>query len=195
MRGAWPIVLSAAALLGAASASAQREEGEEGRGNRWLRQVQNGLARAQRSLTRTGFERIPADHAGLLDTGESGSFTLTLEPAAQYAVLGVCDGDCAALSILLYNDSDYEVAADRASGAAAVVQVRPQTDTRFRVKIVMAECRLNPCWYGVAVYRQTAEAGPGTKRGSGPVAARGEDRRHLEVRGEMGRPTLPGLTS
>jgi len=153
MRVAGVMVLAAAALLGATSGAAQGEMG----GNRWVRQVLNGLAKAHHSLVRSGFERVPVEHAGMLNTDESDAFSVALESTAHYAVVGVCDGDCAALSILLYNESDYEVAADRTSGAGAIVQIRPRVPGRFRVKVVMAECRLNPCWYAVAVYRKTAE--------------------------------------
>lgn len=129
-------------------------------GNRWLREVRSQLDQAHASLTQAGFERVSPDHTGLLNTGEAAFVALPALRDSQYAVIGVCDGDCDALGLLIYNASDYEVAGDRARGTSAVVQLRPRAPERYRVKVVMTECRVNPCWYGVALYRRIHEPRP-----------------------------------
>lgn len=122
--------------------------------NPWARQVRQQLERAAQTLRREGSGRAHSVQVGLMNAEESEAFRLTLPSDASYALIGACDNDCTSLHLVVYNDAgNYEVAAARTANEAPVVQLTPQAATRYRVKVVMASCRMNPCWYGIAVYR------------------------------------------
>ena len=123
-------------------------------GDAWEREVRLHLSQAARRLHDTGYDQILESHAGALNTGESASFTVTLEAGATYVLTGVCDPDCDALELALYSPNGYEVEAARSSESAPIVQVAPRETGVYRVRVVMARCSTNPCRYGVAVFRK-----------------------------------------
>ena len=116
----------------------------QGEGDRWVRQVRAQLERAKASLGTKA-------RVGTLDTGESESFTLTLQAGVSYTVVGTCDEDCDRLGLVLSDLSSHDLAADRTSENAPVVRLVPRETAAYRVKVVMERCRVNPCRYGVAL--------------------------------------------
>jgi len=116
----------------------------QGGGDRWERQVRAQLERAKASLGTKA-------RVGTLDTGESESFTLTLQAGVSYTVVGTCDEDCERLGLVLSDLSSHDLAADRTSENAPVVRFVPRETAAYRVKVVMERCRANPCRYGVAL--------------------------------------------
>jgi hypothetical protein len=124
-------------------------------GNPWQRHVEHQLERATLRLSREGYARPHDVQVGLLNTEESESFTLTLPSGQAYALVGVCDNDCTSLHLIVLNETkNYEVAAARTAHEAPVVQLTPRNTARYYVKVVMASCQMNPCSYGIAVYRR-----------------------------------------
>jgi len=119
--------------------------------DRWERQVHEQVERAAASLGASGIGKALTTHVGMLNTDESESFTLTLRAGISYVVVGTCDEDCSNLGLVLSDLSSHDLAADRASGNAPVTQLTPRETASYRVKAVMASCRVNPCRYGVAV--------------------------------------------
>jgi hypothetical protein len=123
-------------------------------GDAWEREVRLHLSQAARRLHDTGYEPVPQSHAGALNTGESASFTMTLEAGAAYVLTGVCDPDCDALDLALYAPNGYEVDAARSAESAPIVQVAPRETGKYRLLVVMTRCTTNPCRYGVAEFRK-----------------------------------------
>ena len=119
--------------------------------DRWERQVRGQLERAAASLSPRGSATSRAAHVGMLDTDESETVTLRLHAGTSYVVVGSCDGDCSQLGLVLSDVTSHDLAADRASDNAPVVRVTPRETAAYRVKAIMASCRVNPCRYGIAV--------------------------------------------
>jgi hypothetical protein len=122
-------------------------------GRPWERQVQDKLRRAANALTDRGFKRIGDPRVGLLLAQASDSFAVTLRAGRSYALIGVCDDDCSVVELELYGAGGSQVAAERAT-TVPIVRVTPPRDARYRVKVNMNACRMNPCWYGLAVHTQ-----------------------------------------
>jgi hypothetical protein len=132
-------------------------------GRPWERQVQDKLRQAVNALTEHGFELSGNPSVGLLLSEASDSFAVTLRAGHSYALIGVCDDDCLAVELELYGPGDKEVAAERAT-TLPIVRVTPPRDARYRVKVNMRACGMNPCWYGLAVVLETParEIAPGS---------------------------------
>jgi hypothetical protein len=96
----------------------------------------------------------PADDAvrGALDQGEDEEFELELEAGSQYFVVGVCDGDCEDLDLVLTDGDGEEVEADREMDDVPMLAIEGQSGT-FVLSVQMATCTANPCYYGVRVFR------------------------------------------
>jgi hypothetical protein len=122
-------------------------------GNRWERQVSDQLQRAVATLHRKGAGRPDLTRIAPLNAEESESFPVTLQAGVAYLISGVCDNDCTGLHLGLANAAHNDVVVDRGSENFPVLRFTPET-TRYWVKVTMAGCQMNPCWYGVAVYRK-----------------------------------------
>lgn len=120
--------------------------------NQWRDRVEGYLKRAAQVLTDRGYSQTHETQIGSLRDDENASFTLTLHAGTPYALVGVCDSDCNDLDLVLYDADDNEVDSDVQTDDYPLVQVTPSETMRYRVKVVMASCRSNPCWYGIGVY-------------------------------------------
>ena len=139
------VAVTAAVALVARPATAQSE-------NRWREQVQNQLTHAAKTLSDKGYEQTHDTQIGSLHDDENDSFTLTLHAGTKYALIGVCDNDCKDLDLVLYDADGDQVDSDIQNDDVPIVQVTPSETQRYRVKVIMANCQTNPCWYGIGVY-------------------------------------------
>jgi hypothetical protein len=96
---------------------------------------------------------VPADDAvrGTLPEGEDEEFELELEAGTQYFVVGVCDGGCSDLDLVLTRGDD-EIEADRELDDVPMLAIQNQSGT-FVLSVQMATCSSNECHYGVRVFR------------------------------------------
>ena len=120
--------------------------------NQWRTQVEGYLKQAAKTLTERDYEQTHETQIGSLHDNENDSFTLTLHAGTRYALVGVCDNDCKDLDLVLYDADGNQVDADIQNDDYPLVQTTPSETQRYRVKVVMADCRTNPCWYGIGVY-------------------------------------------
>ncbi|WP_420128392.1 hypothetical protein [Longimicrobium sp.] len=97
---------------------------------------------------------VPADEAvlGTLGEGEDEEFELDLEAGNQYFVVGVCDGGCSDMDLVLTNSSGQEVEADREMDDVPMLAIEGQSGS-FVLSVQMATCSSDECHYGVRVFR------------------------------------------
>jgi hypothetical protein len=120
--------------------------------SRWDRQVDARLTQAATTLGHSySGNRIVG--RGTLNTGESASFSVTLAAGAVVVLTGVCDDDCADLDLSL-STNGYDTDAAPGGGNAPIVRVTPAVPATYTVTVRMASCRVNPCWFAVAAFRQ-----------------------------------------
>lgn len=97
---------------------------------------------------------VPADDAvlGTLGEGEDEEFELDLEAGNQYFVVGVCDGGCSDMDLVLTNSSGEEVESDREMDDVPMLAIQGQSGS-FVLSVQMATCSSDECHYGVRVFR------------------------------------------
>jgi hypothetical protein len=121
--------------------------------SRWDRQVDARITQAAATLQGRAYRIAGLVGRGTLNTGESATFSITLPAGAESALTGVCDDDCADLDLSL-STNGYDIDAARGGGNAPIVRVTPAAPTTYTVTVRMASCRVNPCWFAVAAFRQ-----------------------------------------
>ena len=121
-------------------------------GKRWERQVRAQLDRTLNALqgTSRGGGQTRVLNVGPLNTDESDSIVVELNPGKAYDIVAVCDEDCTGLHLLL-GTAKNDVAVDRSSENLPVLHYAPTQAGSYRIRVTMAACRVNPCWYGVAI--------------------------------------------
>ena len=138
------VAVAATVALLAPSARAQN--------NQWRTQVEGYLERAAKTLSDKGYAQTHETQVGSLADDENDSFNLTLHAGTTYALVGVCDNDCSDLDLVLYDADGDQIDSDVQSDDVPIVTVTPSETMRYRVKVMMAVCKTNPCWYGIGVY-------------------------------------------
>jgi hypothetical protein len=118
---------------------------------RWERQVRAQLDRTVAALQKSSAGSARTLTVGPLNTDESESLVIQLQSGTTYEIVGACDEDCSDLHLLLSTASGDDVAVDRSSENLPVLRFRPRVSGTYRVRLTMAACRVNPCWFGVAI--------------------------------------------
>lgn len=135
------IALAALALfVTAASAEAQ-----------WEEQVRRLITRDAAALASEGFTLTRDIITGSLDDDERGTHTINLREDEEYVIVGECDEDCSDLDLFLYDENDNLIDSDVEMDDYPIVRVTPAWTGRFRVRVSMATCSTEPCWYGLGV--------------------------------------------
>jgi hypothetical protein len=120
-------------------------------GRRWERQVREQLDRTVNALQGTSRGQTRVLNVSPLNNDESDLIVVELNPGKAYDIVAVCDEDCIGLHILLSTATRNDVAVDRSSENLPVLHYAPTQAGSYRIKVTMAACRVNPCWYGVAI--------------------------------------------
>ncbi len=121
--------------------------------SRWDRQVDARITQAGTTLQGRAYRLAGLVGRGTLNTGEAATFSVKLPAGAESALTGVCDDDCADLDLSL-STNGYDIDAARGGGNAPIVRVTPAAPTTYTITVRMASCRVNPCWFAVATFRQ-----------------------------------------
>jgi hypothetical protein len=135
--------LVAAALLAPAAATAQ---------NQWQQTVRNQVGQHGDFLSERGYTMSGDVYDGKLNADGIEDLTITLRPGTSYAFMGVCDEDCHDIDLRLYDADGDEVASDVRSDDWPIVTVTPPFKGTYRVRVVMASCSRNPCYYGIGLF-------------------------------------------
>lgn len=90
---------------------------------------------------------------GRMGEGKVDSWTLNFEKGTNYRIVGACDKDCADLDIEILDGSDV-VTRDVLDDDAPVVSFSPKASGTLRVKVTMAKCTDEPCFFGFGIFQK-----------------------------------------
>jgi hypothetical protein len=157
-RGRFITVLAALLLIpGQAAAQSQ-----------WEQQVHDQIRTASGLFASEGYTQVADTRTGSLKSEASEEFDLTLQAGVSYVLVGVCDNDCPDMDLALLDDAGNEIDSDYEDDAVPMVNVTPSGARNYRVRVYMASCTSEPCFFGVALFAQGAAAAPVAARAGGP---------------------------
>ena len=125
--------------------------------NQFERQVRAQLDRVGESLAKKGFLLTTQVYTGELDDERNEDVTVRLRAGVNYAIVGVCDEDCDDLDIVLLTAGGRELTSDVQDDDVPVVEIRPDADGTFTARAVMANCKANPCSYGLGLFSSNVD--------------------------------------
>lgn len=136
--------------------------------------VQQQLQAMVEIMAGEGYTTVGEPYTGFVGEDETSTFEVRLEGGVAYQLNGVCDQDCTDIDLVLEDMSGTELGADRLEDDVPIIQYTPRSTGTYRVTVSMFACSIEPCGWGVALYRQggarPAAAGSGS-RISGSLAA------------------------
>jgi hypothetical protein len=77
-----------------------------------------------------------------------------LDSRQSYVLVGACDADCSELHFTLLDGSGASVGRMEGGGARPILSVEPARSGRYQLRAAMRQCSLEPCEWGVRVYRR-----------------------------------------
>jgi hypothetical protein len=120
--------------------------------SQWRTQVEGYLNHASKPLTDAGYVVTHDPQISSLADDANESFNITLHSGTTYTLVAVCDNDCTDVDLVLYDADGAQVSSDVGTNDVPTIQVTPSETQRYRVKVMMATCKTNPCWYGIGAY-------------------------------------------
>lgn len=99
-----------------------------------------------------GFTQQDDFVTGSMNAGANEEFELSLDGGKQYVIVAYCDGDCTDLDLALTSAAGADVASDYETDDYPVVVVEPAQAGAYNLKVIMATCSQEPCFYGVGVF-------------------------------------------
>ncbi len=88
---------------------------------------------------------------GLLNSGDSDSWSLNFEVGRQYIITGACDNDCSDLDIKIMRSGGEILARDAETDDRPVVGFVPTASGVYTVEITMYSCSTSACGFGFGV--------------------------------------------
>ena len=122
--------------------------------NSYQTQIANQFASLMPTMTQRGYAPVGERMMGSLNDDADESILVNLTAGTHYVIVGACDNDCSDVDLQVYNNQGSKLGEDMETDDKPVVEITPSYTGQFRVKILMATCRTNPCYYGVQVYAQ-----------------------------------------
>lgn len=136
------LVLLAAAF--AAPAAAQSNEFEQ--------QVAFQMSVAEAFANSVGYEMTHSMIYSSLDEGESETFTLDVDGGKDYRMISLCDEDCDDIDIYLEDMNGNVIDEDISLNDAPVVGLTAKGESRYRIRVHMYSCSIEPCYFAIGVF-------------------------------------------
>lgn len=110
------------------------------------------LVAIAKKLNRQGYSPTHDLFHSSLDDNEYTYFYYELHKGWKYTLTAVCDNDCDDLDLYLYDENGNNIDVDTSSDYLPVVNVSPRWTGRFKLKVKMYDCDIEPCGTTVAVF-------------------------------------------
>jgi hypothetical protein len=122
-------------------------------GGQFTDQVRAQLLVAGVALVNGGYELVDQD-TGQLHLNRYEDLRISLRGNRRYIFTGVCDQDCGDLDLYLYDENDNLIDKDEEVDDYPMVSVTPAWNGEFVVRVRMAHCANQPCFYGLGTFRK-----------------------------------------
>lgn len=84
--------------------------------------------------------------------------TANLQPYTTYHVVGVCDRDCSDLDLKVLGPDGNLVVQDVATDDSPIVTFTTGGDGAYTIRVIMASCHVEPCGWGINLFRRGPSA-------------------------------------
>jgi len=107
------------------------------------------------NLQDEGFGAAIHRQFGALGQGRSEDVSLTLPAGSEIAIFGTCDNECSDFNFMLFSQDGRMVDEDTTADDIPLVVVQTGSSaTRYTLRVDMASCSIEPCYYALGVYRR-----------------------------------------
>jgi len=113
-------------------------------------QVLGYLSRLATNARNQGYSRDVAGPVyGHLDDDGIATHEMSVSSGVDYALIGACDNDCTDVDLKISDAAGNVIMQDIAVDDTPVLLFHSNSAGKWQVKVVMAACTRNPCYYGI----------------------------------------------
>lgn len=112
--------------------------------------ARKGLFQAARALTNQGYRLRGEPYVNHMDGKASDRIRIQLAKGVTYALVSVCDQYCSGMDLDLSKDAGSKIQVERKD--RAIVMVTPRETTTVGIEVTMADCSVDPCYYGIGIF-------------------------------------------
>ena len=116
--------------------------------------IDSQLSRLSGRMEGRNMAQAARDLTGSLRNGQRTDWTIFLVKGVDYRIHGVCDNDCRDLDLVLLDERGNEISQDTSTDDIPIVNARPKWTGRFTLRVIMEDCKVNPCNYGVRFFAE-----------------------------------------
>ena len=116
--------------------------------------IDSQLSRLSGRMEARNMAQASRDLTGSLRHGQRTDWTIFLVKEVDYRIHGVCDNDCRDLDLILLDERGNEISQDTSTDDIPIVSARPRWTGRFTLRVLMEDCRVSPCNYGVRFFAE-----------------------------------------
>lgn len=127
-----------------------------GQNSSYVRLATDALSRAATVWTPRGFQSRGEPRIAVLNTNEADTLSLHLVADSQYIFLAVCDRDCGEIYLKVNDPLGKPVVWDDHDHAHPALEINPKTSGDYQLRVMMASCSTEPCYYAVQLLGKSA---------------------------------------
>lgn len=120
--------------------------------NQYQQQITQQFTNWAPRFAQQGFQMQGTAFTGSLNDDADESILINLQAGTRYAIAGVCDQDCSDVDLQVFSSDGTKIGEDLQTDDKPVVIFNAGYSGQYRVKVLMATCSTNPCYYGVQVF-------------------------------------------
>jgi hypothetical protein len=125
--------------------------------NTYQQQIAAQFASLAPVLSQRGFTPVGERLVGSLNREADESILVSLTAGTHYVIVGACDNDCTDVDLQVFSSDGTKLGEDMETDDKPVVEITPSATGQYRVKVLMAACTTNPCYYGVQLFSGAAK--------------------------------------
>lgn len=139
-------IISAAAMLAVAGVSGAAKADPS------VLAITHDFGNLKEAAYADGYRLISGPLMQRIQQNGSWTYTLSLEAGVDYAIVGLCDRDCNAISLRLHDENRHLISVHNEFAARGMVKVTPRWTGSFTLTVGMTDCDARQCATGIAVF-------------------------------------------
>lgn len=125
--------------------------------NSYQQQITSQFQQLVSLMQSRGYAQLGQTLTGSLNNQGDESLVVNLNTGTHYLIAAVCDADCDDVDLQVFSSDGTKMGEDMLTDDHPIVEIDTAYSGQYRVKVLMASCKANPCYYGVQIYQQTGK--------------------------------------
>ena len=125
--------------------------------NSYQQQITSQFQQLVSLMQSRGYAQVGQTLTGSLNNQTDEAVVVNLNTNTHYLIAAVCDADCDDVDLQIFANDGTKLGEDMLTDDHPIVEIDAAYSGQYRVKVLMASCKANPCYYGVQIYQHAGK--------------------------------------